>query len=100
MAFAGSGDITYVHGAVADLASQVGTSAARLMEIHDQVMQKTSALQEFFKGEAGTAFNMRTMQALKGLDGLIQVMMTHGAKIGESSELAHALDVNIGAGFA
>ncbi len=94
-----SGDITYVHGGVAELSSQVGTTAAQLMEIHDQVMNETNQLQPFFEGEAGTAFNARQMQILKGLDGLIQVVMTHGSKIMESSELAHALDVNIGAGF-
>jgi uncharacterized protein YukE len=69
------------------------------MEIHDDVMSKTNALQPFFEGEAGSQFNARQMQILKGLDGLIQVVMTHGSKIMESSELAHALDVNIGAGF-
>jgi uncharacterized protein YukE len=95
----GTNDITYVHGAIGDLSAQVGTTAARLMEIHDDVLNKTQALQEFFEGEAGTAFNARQIQILKGLDGLIQVVMTHGSKIGESSELAHALDVNIGAGF-
>jgi len=94
-----SGDITYVHGGVADLSSQVGTTAARLMEIHDDVLNKTQALQEFFEGEAGTAFHARQVQILKGLDALIQTVMTHGSKIMESSELAHALDVNIGAGF-
>lgn len=94
-----SGDITYVHGGVADLSSQVGTTAARLMEIHDDVLKKTNTLQPFFEGEAGTQFNLRQMQILKGLDGLIQVVMTHGSKIMESTELAHALDVNIGAGF-
>lgn len=94
-----SGDIKYVHGAVADLASQVGNTAARLMEIHDDVLSKTTALQPFFEGEAGTQFHNRQVQILKGLDGLIQIVMTHGSKILESSELAHALDVNIGAGF-
>lgn len=94
-----STDITYVHGAIGDLSAQVGATAARLMEIHDDVLTKTQALQEFFEGVAGLAFNARQIQILKGLDGLIQVVMTHGTKIGESSELAHALDVNIGAGF-
>jgi uncharacterized protein YukE len=94
-----SGDITYVHGAIADLSSTVGNTAAQLMEIHDDVLSKTQALQDFFKGEAGTAFNARQTQILKGLDGLIQTVMTHGSKIMESTELAHALDVNIGAGF-
>jgi uncharacterized protein YukE len=94
-----SGDITYVHGGVADLSQQVGTTAARLMEIHDDVLNKTNALQPFFEGEAGTQFNARQVQILKGLEGLIQVVMTHGSKIMESSHLAHALDVNIAAAF-
>lgn len=94
-----SGDITYVHGGVAELSSQVGNTAAQLMEIHDQVMESTNKLAPFFEGEAGTAFHARQMQILKGLDALIQIVMTHGSKIMESSELAHALDVNIGAGF-
>ena len=63
-----SGDITYVHGGVAELSSQVGTTAAQLMEIHDQVLNETTQLQPFFEGEAGTAFNARQMQILKGLN--------------------------------
>ncbi len=94
-----SGDITYVHGAIADLSSTVGNTAAQLMAIHDDVLNKTQALQDFFRGEAGTAFNARQIQILQGLQGLIEVVTTHGSKIMESTQLAHALDVNIGAGF-
>jgi len=94
-----SGDITYDHGGVADLSSAVGQTAARLMEIHDDVLNKTNALAPYFEGVAGGQFHNRQVQILKGLDGLIQIVMTHGSKISESSELAHALDVNIGAGF-
>ena len=64
-----SGDITYVHGGVADLSSQVGTTAARLMEIHDDVMKKTNTLQPFFEGEAGrssTCARCRSSRASTG----------------------------------
>lgn len=94
-----SGDITYVHGGVADLAHSVGTTASQLMEIHDQVLDSTTKLQPFFEGEAGTAFTARQMQILRGLNALIETVTTHGSKIMESTELAHALDVNIAGGF-
>jgi uncharacterized protein YukE len=93
------GEITYVHGSVADLASQVGTYAAQLMEIHDDVLNRTQAIQEFFTGVAASQFHATQMQILHGLDGLIQTVMTHGTKIGESNDLAHALDVNLGTTF-
>ena len=80
-----SGDITYVHGGVADLTSQVGNAAARLMEIHDDVLTKTTQLQPFFEGEAERR-SRPGGEILKGLDGLIQIVMTHGSKIMESSE--------------
>ena len=38
------------HGAVADFASDVGTRAAQLMEIHDDIQQRTSAIADFFEG--------------------------------------------------
>ena len=43
-----SDSITYNHGGVADFASDVGTRSAKLMEIHDDVLQRTNAVADFF----------------------------------------------------
>ena len=59
--------ITYNHGMVSDLASDVGQSAAQLLEMHDDVQQRTNAIADFFEGKAGTAFHEAQMQMLQGL---------------------------------
>ena len=49
--------ITYNHGGVADFASDVGARSAQLMQIHDDIAQRTNAIDaiEFVKGDDRTA---------------------------------------------
>ena len=91
-----SDSITYHHGGVADFASDVGTRSAQLMEIHDDVLQRTNAVADFFQGAAATAFRESQMQMLQGLQGLIQTMNQHGQTIGSVNESAHHTDVMMG----
>ncbi|MDA0249431.1 MAG: WXG100 family type VII secretion target [Mycobacterium sp.] len=91
-----SDSITYNHGGVADFASDVGTRSAQLMEIHDDVLQRTNAVADFFQGAAATAFRESQMQMLQGLQGLIQTMNQHGQTIGSVNESAHHTDVMMG----
>ena len=91
-----SDSITYNHGGVADFASDVGTRSAQLMEIHDDVLQRTNAVADFFQGAAATAFRESQMQMLQGLQGLIQTMNQHGQTIGSVNESAHNTDVMMG----
>ena len=91
-----SGFITYNHGGVADFASDVGFRSAQLMEIHDDILQRTNAIADFFQGSAATSFHEAQMQMLHGLQGLIETMNTHGQTISSVNESAHQTDVMMG----
>lgn len=74
-------NITYNHGAVADFASDVTSRSAQLMEIHDDILQRTNAIADFFQGSAAASFHEAQLQMLNGLEGLIQTMNRHGQTI-------------------
>lgn len=74
-------NITYNHGAVADFASDVTSRSAQLTEIHDDILQRTNAIADFFQGAAAASFHEAQLQMLHGLDGLIQTMNQHGHTI-------------------
>jgi uncharacterized protein YukE len=90
-----SDNITYNHGAVADFASDVGSRAAQLMEIHDDIQQRTNAIADFFQGSAAASFHEAQMQMLNGLQGLIQTVSRHGQTISSVNEGAHATDMQM-----
>lgn len=91
-----SDNITYNHGGVADFASDVGSRSAQLMEIHDDILQRTNAIADFFQGSAAASFHEAQMQMLRGLQGLIETMNTHGRTISSVNESAHQTDVMMG----
>lgn len=91
-----SDNITYNHGAVADFASDVGSCSAQLMEIHDDVSQRTNAIADFFQGNAAGAFHDAQVQMLQGLEGLIDTMNRHGQTIGSVNDSAHQTDIMMG----
>lgn len=91
-----SDNITYNHGAVADFASEVGSRSAQLMEIHDDVSQRTNAIADFFQGTAAGAFHDAQVQMLHGLQGLIDTMNRHGQTIGSVNDSAHQTDIMMG----
>lgn len=99
MSFDGS-QITYNHGAVADLASTVGSSAGQLAEIHADIAQRTQALAEYFMGRGATSFFDAQQQALHGLDGLIQTVSRHGQTVTDVHESAMSTDALISQGFS
>ena len=90
-----SQNITYNHGLVAEFASDVGNRAAQLMEIHDDIQQRTNAIADFFQGSAATSFHEAQMQMLHGLQGLIQTVSQHGQTISSVNEGAHATDLSM-----
>ena len=51
-----SQNITYNHGGVADFAADVGARSSQLMAIHDDILQRTNAIADFFQGAAATSF--------------------------------------------
>ena len=91
-----SDNITYDHGGVADLASDVGSRSAQLMEIHGDILHRTNAIADFFQGAAATSFHEAQAQMLHGLQGLIETMNTHGRTISSVNESAHQTDVMMG----
>jgi WXG100 family type VII secretion target len=91
--------ITYNHGMVSDLASGVGQNAAQLMEMHDDIQQRTNAIADFFEGQAGTAFHEAQMQMLRGFQGLIQTVSQHGTTIQNVNEGAAQTDALMAQGF-
>lgn len=90
-----NGNITYNHGAVSDFAADVGTRAAQLTEIHDDIQQRTNAIADFFEGNAAAGFHEAQMQMLRGLQGLIQTVSQHGQTISSVNEGAHATDLSM-----
>jgi WXG100 family type VII secretion target len=91
-----SEQITYNHGGVADFASDVGARSAQLMELHDDVAQRTNAIADFFEGTAAASFHQAQMQMLQGLQGLIDTMGQHGRTISAVNDSAHQTDVMMG----
>lgn len=94
-----SDQITYNHPGVADLASAVGTSAANLMNTHDDILQRTNAVADFFEGAAATGFREAQMQMLHGFEDLIGIVSRHGMTIENVREEVHALDNNLSSLF-
>ena len=89
-------NITYHHGGVADFASDVGARSAQLMEIHDDVSQRTNAIADFFQGAAAASFHEAQMLMLQGLRGLIDTLNQHGRTISSVNDSAHQTDVMMG----
>lgn len=94
-----SDQITYNYGAVTGFASDVGSRAAQLMEIHDDIAQRTQALADFFQGAGATAFFDAQQQMLHGLESLIQTVSQHGHTVNNVAESAQATDQAISQGF-
>lgn len=91
--------ITYNHGAVADLAGSVGSSASQLAEIHADIAQLTQALAEYFMGRGASSFFDAQQQALHGLEGLIQTVGRHGQTVTDVHQSAMNTDALISQGF-
>ena len=91
-----SDNITYNHGGVADFASDVGSRSAQLMEIHDDILQRTNSIADFFQGAAAGSFHEAQMQMLQGLQGLVETMNQHGSTISSVNDSAHATDLQMG----
>ncbi|OMC45521.1 WXG100 family type VII secretion target [Mycobacterium sp. IS-1264] len=91
--------IVYNHAAVSGLAGDIGTQAAQLMEIHDDVLHLTQALADFFQGHGATSFFDAQQQMLHGLEGLIQTVSLHGQTVTNVHNDAIDADQHIGSFF-
>jgi WXG100 family type VII secretion target len=91
-----SDNITYDHAAVAEFAADVSQRSSQLMEIHDDMLQRTNAIADFFQGAAAGSFHDAQMQMLSGLQNLIETMNQHGSTIGNVNDSAHQTDLQMG----
>ena len=91
-----SQNITYNHGGVADFAAEGGARWSQLMAIHDDILQRTNAIADFFQGAAATSFQEAQAQMLRGLQGLVETMNHHGRTISSVNDSAHQTDVMMG----
>lgn len=94
-----TGMITYNPGVIADYAATMGQQAGQLGTIHEDVARVTNSLAEFFKGAGATEFFDLQSQMLSGLQGLIEVITHHQAKVVSANHGAVATDHAIGASF-
>lgn len=94
-----SDQIVYNHAAVSGLSGDIGTQAAQLMEIHDDVLHITQSLAEFFQGHGATAFFDAQQQMLHGLQDMIQTVSLHGHTVSTVHENAINTDQQLGSLF-
>ncbi len=87
--------ITYNPGAIAEFASDVGSRAGQLNEIHSDVSRRTNELGEFFRGHGATEFFDLQHQMLTGLQGLIETIHNHGLRTTQVLEGAMSTDAAI-----
>jgi WXG100 family type VII secretion target len=92
-------EITYNYAAIGDFASDVGQRAAQLMEIHQDILQRTQALADYFMGKGATAFFDAQQQMLGGLENLAQHVSQQQQVVTNTAESAHATDMHIQQGF-
>jgi WXG100 family type VII secretion target len=92
-------EITYNYAAIGAFAADVGQRAAQLMEIHQDVLQRTQALTDYFLGKGATAFFDAQQQMLHGLEGLIQTVSQHQHVVNNTAESANVTDIQIQNGF-
>jgi WXG100 family type VII secretion target len=88
-------EITYNYAAVGDFASDVGQRAAQLMEIHQDVLQRTNALADYFLGKGATAFFDAQQQMLHGLENLAQHVTQHHDVVLNTLASAQATDSQV-----
>ncbi len=92
-------DITYHYGAIDAFTADMGQRAAQLMEIRQDILERTQALADYFMGKGATAFFDAQQQMLHGLEGLIHTVSQHQRAVNNAAESAGATDRDIEAGF-
>jgi WXG100 family type VII secretion target len=92
-------EITYHYAAIGAFASDTGQRAAQLMEIHEDIRQRTQALADYFLGRGATAFFDAQQQMLSGLQNLAQHITEQQRVVNSTAESAHATDIHIQNGF-
>jgi WXG100 family type VII secretion target len=92
-------EITYSYAAIDAFASDMGQRAAQLMEIRQDILERTQALADYFMGKGATAFFDAQQQMLHGLEGLIHTVSQHQRAVNNTAESAAATDHNMQLGF-
>ncbi|MCT7372137.1 WXG100 family type VII secretion target [Mycolicibacterium llatzerense] len=73
--------VSYKDGVVQGVGSDMTNQGGQLHEIHQDTLQKTGALAEYFAGEGATGYFDAQHQMLAGLQGLAETVSTHGQTV-------------------
>lgn len=93
-------EITYNYAAIGAFAADVGQQASQLMEIHQDILQRTNALAEYFLGKGATAFFDAQQQMLHGLESLAQHVVQHHDVVHNAMDSAAVMDRNVQSFFS
>lgn len=88
-------EITYNYAAIGAFASDVGQQAGQLMEIHQDILQRTQALADYFLGKGATAYFDAQQQMLHGLESLAQHITQHHDVVNNTMDSARATDASV-----
>jgi WXG100 family type VII secretion target len=90
-----STEITYNYGVIDGMSEDTAQRAAHLMEIHQDILQRTQALGDYFLGKGATAYFDAQRQMLDGLENLAHHITQHHQVINNTMASAHATDASV-----
>jgi uncharacterized protein YukE len=93
-------EITYHFGTIGTFSSDTAQRAAHLMEIHQDILQRTQALGDYFLGKGATAYFDAQRQMLDGLENLAHHITQHHQVVDRTMESALATDASVQSFFA
>jgi len=88
-------EITYNYAAIGAFSSDTAQRAAHLMEIHQDILQRTQALADYFLGKGATAYFDAQRQMLDGLENLAHHITQHHQVVNGTMESAQVTDANV-----
>jgi WXG100 family type VII secretion target len=93
-------EITYNYATIGAFSSDTAQRAAHLMEIHQDILQRTQALADYFLGKGATAYFDAQKQMLDGLENLAQHITQHHEVVNSAMESAQVTDASVQGFFA
>jgi uncharacterized protein YukE len=85
-------EITYNPGVIAGFKSDVMSTAAQLIEVHDEARQVMAQLDPFFAGQGATQYFESQSLLLQGFTEQAEAVQRHGAAVGQVLDSAIATD--------
>ena len=88
-------EITYHYATIGGMSSDTAQRAAHLMEIHQDILQRTQALADYFLGKGATAYFDAQKQMLDGLENLAHHITQHHQVMDATMESAQVADASV-----